>query len=99
MTDFDRITPCGGDCTGCSYYLGGNCKGCRENGGKCVSMWENGCKIFECCSLHNALFCGVCAEFPCGWLESKLSEWDKDGTERLKKLGEEYIRENENGQT
>lgn len=89
-TDFSVITPCGGDCEQCGFFHDGVCKGCRENGGKCVKMWENGCAIFGCCEEHGAYFCGVCWEFPCGFLKSKLAEWDKNGVYRLKQLAEEY---------
>lgn len=91
MTDFEHITPCGGDCRVCTHY-GADCAGCLSNGGKCVGMWENGCRIFECCQEHNAPFCGVCGEFPCEWLTNKIGEWDKGGIDRLARLAEEYRR-------
>lgn len=91
-TDFGKITPCGGDCSGCAHFLRGECEGCLNNNGDCVHMWENGCEIFRCCREHNALFCGVFGEFPCGWIESKLGEWDKDGIEKMRALAEEYER-------
>lgn len=97
MTDFSNITPCGGDCTSCAHYKNDECTGCIKNGGKCVSMWENSCTIYECCAKHGALFCGVCSEFPCEWLVSKISEWDKHGIERLRKLGSEYMKEHNDG--
>lgn len=90
MTDFGTITPCGGSCAACGYFQRKECEGCRKNGGKCVGMWENGCAIYECCTKHDALFCGLCSEFPCVWLKSKIAEWDKDGVERLRSLAEEY---------
>lgn len=90
-TDFSKITPCGGNCTGCDYYKKGDCLGCIKNGGKCVKMWQNGCEICECCKKHNVLFCGLCDDFPCQWIINKISEWDKDGIERMKMLAEEYI--------
>lgn len=91
MTDFEYITPCGGDCRSCEHY-NSDCAGCRSNGGKCVGMWENGCRIFECCQQHNALFCGICGKFPCEWLKDKIGEWDKGGIDRLGRLAEEYSR-------
>lgn len=90
MTDFRNITPCGGNCTGCGYYKKGECTGCIVNGGKCVSMWENGCAIYDCCKKHEALFCGLCSEFPCEWLEGKIAEWDKNGITKLQLFAEEY---------
>lgn len=90
-TDFSKITPCGGDCQQCGFFHDGGCAGCRENGGKCVKMWENECRIFKCCvEEHGAYFCGLCWEFPCEYIKSKLAEWDKNGVYRLKQLAEEY---------
>lgn len=89
-TDFSKITPCGGDCSGCVHFTAGECKGCLSNGGICVSMWEKGCEIFKCCEKHGVKFCGLCGEFPCEWIENKLGEWDKDGIEKQKRLAEEY---------
>lgn len=89
-TDFSKITPCGGDCSGCGHFTAGECKGCLSNGGICVSMWEKGCEIFKCCEKHGVKFCGLCGEFPCEWIENKLGEWDKDGIEKQKRLAEEY---------
>lgn len=92
-TDFGKITPCGGDCTGCTYYRSGECEGCLKNDGSCVHMWKNGCEIFHCCVGHKALFCGLCGEFPCKWLENKFSEWDKDGIAKMRLLADEYRRQ------
>lgn len=89
-TDFSKITPCGGDCEQCGFFHDGGCKGCRDNGGKCVKMWESECRIFKCCEEHGAYFCGICWDFPCEYIKSKLAEWDKNGVYRLKQLAEEY---------
>lgn len=89
-TDFSKITPCGGDCSGCKHFTGGECEGCLANGGVCVSMWENGCGIFKCCERHGVKFCGLCSEFPCKWITEKLGEWDSSGIEKQKRLAEEY---------
>lgn len=89
-TDFSKITPCGEDCEQCGFFHDGGCKGCRENGGKCVKMWESECRIFKCCEEHGAYFCGICWEFPCEYIKSKLAEWDKNGVYRLKQLAEEF---------
>lgn len=88
--NFTEITPCGGNCTDCGHFKSGECEGCIRNGGKCVKMWENGCEICECCQKHGVKFCGLCEKFPCEWIKSKLSEWDKDGIEHMEKLAEEY---------
>ncbi len=96
--DFSDITPCGGDCTGCGHFQDRDCDGCRKNGGRCVSMWENGCAIYSCCEKHSAFFCGVCTDFPCKWLIGKLAEWDNDGIERLASLAAEYNKEKCDGQ-
>ncbi len=95
--DFNNVTPCGGSCIGCTHYRSGECEGCRNNGGICVSMWENGCAIYECCKKHSVLFCGLCAEFPCEWIVCKLSEWDNDGISRQQELADEYKKRYRNG--
>lgn len=58
--------------------------------GKCVKLWTNGCDIYRCCEEHNAYFCGICCEFPCNWIVSKISEWDKNGIKKLESLRDEY---------
>ncbi len=94
--DFSRITPCDGNCETCGFFHDGGCKGCRENGGKCVKMWESECRILRCCEEHGAYFCGLCWEFPCEYIKSKLTEWDKNGVYRLKQLVEEYREKHKN---
>lgn len=86
-TDFSKLTPCGGDCEQCGLFYDGGCNGCRETGGKRIG---NECAIFNCCLEHNVLFCGICWEFPCEMINSKLSEWDKDGIKKLDYLEREY---------
>lgn len=81
--NFAKIPPCGGNCEGCGHFQSGECAGCIKTGGKCVKMWDNGCEIFSCCEKQGVKFCGLCGEFPCEWLKSKVAEWDKDGIERL----------------
>lgn len=90
-TDFSRITPCGGNCSECEKLTSGKCAGCLKSGGKCIAMWENDCDIFSCCQRHNAKFCGICDEFPCGFIEKTVSEWDADGIKRLKVLSDEFL--------
>lgn len=89
MIDFSNVVPCGGNCTECEYFQNNECKGCNTNGGKCVELWENGCKIYECCQKHDVAFCGLCKQFPCEWLKQTLT-WDKDGIKHLYKLKTEY---------
>lgn len=89
--DFSKLTACGGDCSDCLYYQRKNCCGCRQNGGTCVKMWQNGCEICKCCQEHDVQFCGLCSAFPCTWLQNTLT-WDKNGIERLEILAEEYHR-------
>lgn len=96
--DFSCITPCGGNCVDCTHFRNKDCKGCRENGGRCVTMWENGCDIYSCCEKHDAHFCGICTEFPCKWLVGKIVEWDIDGIERLVNLAAVYNKEKQDGQ-
>lgn len=69
--DFSKINPCGGCCDNCGFKKSGECKGCRESAGKCVKLWSNGCRIYECCENHNAYFCGVCSNFPVNGLSIK----------------------------
>lgn len=90
-TNFSKITPCGGNCETCGFFHNSGCRGCRENSGQCVKMWENGCRIFQCCEEHDAYFCGSCPEFPCEYLKDKLSEWDRNGIYKLKQLAWEYM--------
>ncbi|MDE7302050.1 MAG: DUF3795 domain-containing protein [Oscillospiraceae bacterium] len=88
-TDFSTVTPCGGNCGDCKHF-GAECEGCFANGGKCVHMWENGCRVFRCCDEHNVRFCGLCGEFPCDYVKDNLPKWDKDAIGRLERLGAEY---------
>lgn len=89
MTDFNNITPCGGNCTGCEYLQNSECKGCNQNGGKCVKLWEDSCKIYDCCRKHEVKFCGLCRQFPCEWLKKNLT-WNKNGIKHLYELKKEY---------
>ena len=87
--DFDKITPCGGDCSGCEYLINDQCKGCLATDGKCVHMWENGCSIYECCKKNKVKFCGLCGSFPCENFY-KITQWDKDAEERHRLAAEIY---------
>ena len=88
--DFNRLTPCGGDCRHCPCYKTGECSGCLVTGGIFVSYWQNCCRICPCCKEHNVKFCGLCPEFPCDWLSDNLAKWDKDGIFRMGELAREY---------
>lgn len=90
--DLTKLTACGGDCSGCKHYIEGYCTGCRDNGGKCVKMWEHGCEICRCCREHNVPFCGLCKEFPCKFIPDKLTEWNSGGIKRQEMLAKEYSR-------
>ena len=57
-TEFSTVTPCGGNCGDCKHF-GTECEGCLANGGKCVHMWENGCRVCKCCDEHGVRFCGA----------------------------------------
>lgn len=95
--DFNQVTPCGGNCRHCRCYKTGECCGCLANGGRCVSMWQNGCRIFLCCAEHNVSFCGLCPEFPCGWLADNLARWDLNGVSRIKEVTHEYFSRQQKG--
>ena len=88
--DFYKTTPCGGCCDDCQHLINGDCVGCKNSSGKCVKLWIDGCEIYNCCNKHNVLFCGLCDEFPCKWIVSKISEWNPAGIEELSKLATQY---------
>lgn len=88
--DFEKLSPCGENCGECRYIRTGECRGCRETGGKCVKMWEHGCAIYACCSEHQVHFCGLCPEFPCPWLIEKISSWNPEGIQNLQNLADLY---------
>lgn len=88
--DFSRITACGECCTGCEKLQSGACRGCLDTDGRCEEWKESGqCAIFRCTREHNALFCGLCPEFPCEALPKKLF-WRKDAVSQLRLLAQQY---------
>jgi len=88
--DFIHITPCGESCIGCMKKKNGLCRGCIETLGKCEEWTESkGCPIYLCSIKHNVRFCGLCPEFPCDWLVSKVT-WNPDIVRYLTKLADEY---------
>ncbi len=89
--DFSKITPCGGCCDDCEYYINKDCKGCITTGGERVFQGRRSvCEICVCCKSQNVLFCGDCDKLPCEWIIDKITEWDKDGIEKLIKLKAKY---------
>lgn len=92
--DFSKLTACGGDCSNCLHYQNKDCCGCRQNGGTCVKMWQNGCEICKCCREHDVQFCSLCSAFPCEWMRNTLT-WDKNVVERMGRLAEEYHKRRE----
>jgi len=94
-TDFIHITPCGESCIRCMKKKNGFCKGCIETSGKCEEWTESkGCPIYQCSAKHNVRFCGLCPEFPCDWLVSKVT-WYPDIVRYLTKLADEYRKNKE----
>lgn len=87
--DFEKITPCGGDCSDCEHLLNNECEGCLKNGGSRVKLWGKSCSIYECCERHGVKFCGLCGEFPCKEFD-RIKEWDKDAAEKHRQMAEEY---------
>ena len=93
--DFIHITPCGESCIRCMKKKNGFCKGCIETSGKCEEWTESkGCPIYQCSAKHNVRFCGLCPEFPCDWLVSKVT-WYPDIVRYLTKLADEYRKNKE----
>ena len=90
IRDFSKITACGESCVDCSKKEEGFCQGCIETDGKCKE-WEQsgGCPIYKCTKRHNVKFCGLCTEFPCEWLLSKIT-WKQNVVEELSILAKEY---------
>lgn len=71
--DLSKITACGECCVNCKKKESGMCKGCIESDGHCEEWTQSGCcPIHKCTREHNVQFCGLCNEFPCGWLVEKV---------------------------
>lgn len=88
--DFTTIIACGEDCTGCQKRAQGLCSGCRETDGYCPEWAQTGrCPIHACVRAHDALFCGLCREFPCERL-SALMPWKPEAAEHLAALAEAF---------
>ena len=93
VIDFTTVTPCGECCVGCQKRASGFCMGCIESGGHCKE-WEQsgGCPIYLCASAHEALFCGLCDEFPCTFLVTKVT-WNPHVVADLVRLAKTYRRQ------
>ena len=88
--NFDAITACGEDCTGCAKKAQGLCGGCRETDGHCQEWAQTGrCPVHACVQAHDALFCGLCSQFPCENL-ARLMPWKTDAKEHLAALARAY---------
>ncbi len=48
----------------------------------------------KCSREHNVQFCGLCPEFPCGWLRDKVS-WNQHIVEHLTELADLYYKKND----
>ena len=81
--DFSTITPCGESCVGCNKKDEGFCSGCIETDGNCEEWLQSkGCPIYKCAIKHNVQFYGLCEEFPCEWLVTKVT-WNPNMVEHL----------------
>lgn len=90
LTDFSGITACGECCEGCGKKEKGICPGCIEADGYVPEWAESGrCRVHACTREHNARFCGVCGEFPCGKITG-LIQWNKDIVGKMTELAERY---------
>lgn len=88
--DFAAVTACGENCTGCAKRAQGICAGCIESDGHCEEWKESGvCPIHRCAREHGVQFCGLCAEFPCGWLVKKVV-WRPNLVEEHVRLAQAY---------
>ena len=94
MTDFSTLTACGECCTGCAKKISGACAGCIEAEGRVPEWAESGvCRVYACVKRHNALFCGLCEEFPCADI-NKIIPWNADIVAHLTSLRNEYLMQN-----
>ena len=92
MTDFSRLTACGGCCDKCPKKQDRSCPGCLEADGRVPEWAESGrCRIHVCTREHRVPFCGLCGEFPCEQLPQLVS-WNPDIVEQMTALRNEYRR-------
>lgn len=76
-----KVSPCGIDCTGCTYKEG--CGGsCHDGGGKPFYIKDFGieiCPLYDCAVRQKGYTtCGECSELPCklfyDWKDPSMSE-------------------------
>lgn len=92
--DFATITACDECCAGCPKKEKRICTGCIESDGHCEEWAQSqGCPIYQCAREHNVLFCGLCEDFPCGFLVQKVT-WRPNVVAELKELADLYYRQN-----
>lgn len=76
--NWKNVTACGECCEFCQKRKEGICKGCVVSDGYCEEWTQSGrCPIHACASAHQVPFCGLCGDFPCDWLLSKVT-WKED---------------------
>ena len=91
MTDFTTVTACGESCVECPKKLDGRCPGCIEADGRVPEWAESGrCRVHACARDHQAAFCGLCSEFPCGKLP-EMMPWNPGIISRMTALRDEYF--------
>ena len=97
--DFTTITACGECCVGCGKRADGLCEGCIESNGHCKEWADSkGCPIHKCAREHKVQICGLCREFPCGWLVEKVT-WNPSIIKDLTALANKYYKQMKGGQT
>ena len=90
---WEHVTACGEDCRRCGKWPD-HCPGCAAADGKVREWKESGiCRIYACVKEHQALFCGLCREFPCRKLPA-LMPWKGDPVQEMKSLRRAYLLEN-----
>lgn len=88
--DFTTLTACGECCVGCKKKDKGICRGCIESDGHCEEWAQSkGCPIYKCAKEHGVQFCGICDEFLCDDLKSKI-HWRPNVIRELTELAEIY---------
>lgn len=88
--DFSAITACGECCVGCKKKEEGICQGCIESDGRCKEWAQTGrCPVHACARLHQVQFCGLCPDFPCKELTTRI-HWNPNIVEHLADLAKRY---------
>lgn len=61
MNQYETLSLCGLNCSGCkNYKKNANCMGCRNE-----QKLLDDCPTRTCCLAKDLLHCGQCVEFPC----------------------------------